>query len=209
MKFRKCILDEMQEKNNAKVEHIGICGTTAALFLSVMIQLTMNVALKCLLGEFIILEVLCIYMVVGKLKFGICGRFCKPSIKNYLIGSTITALIEWGIIYLTAFIQGWTDGIFRDALFFSGLTFILCFVMTAIIGYIYKKRRQNMDCGDTYQELAQAVGVTVHTLKAIENGSYNPSIKLCRAICNATGTSLNELFGENEIHLPQIAKSEN
>lgn len=206
MKFPKCILDEMQEKDNAKVEHIGIYGIAAALFLSIVIQLTMNVELKCLLGEFIIMESLCIYMVVGKLKCGICGRFCKPHIKNYLIGSTIAAAVEWGIIYLTGFLQGWTEGIFEDALFFSGVTFALCFVVAALIGHIFKKRRQKLDSGTVYQELAQTVGVTVQTLKAIEDGSYNPSIKLCREICKATNRTLDELFWENEIHLPKEPK---
>lgn len=206
MKFPKCILDEMQEKDNAKVEHIGIYGIAAALFLSIVIQLTMNVELKFLLGEFIIMESLCIYMVVGKLKCGICGRFCKPHIKNYLIGSTIAAAVEWGIIYLTGFLQGWTEGIFEDALFFSGVTFALCFVVAALIGHIFKKRRQKLDSGTVYQELAQTVGVTVQALKAIEDGSYNPSIKLCREICKATNRTLDELFWENEIHLPKEPK---
>ena len=206
MKFPKCILDEMQERDNAKVEHIGIYGTAAALFLAIVIQLTMNVELKCLLGEFIVLEGLCIYMVVGKLKCGICGRFCKPHIKNYLIGSTIAAAVEWGIVYLTGFLQGWTEGIFEDALFFSGVTFALCFAVALLIGHIYKNRRQKLDSGIVYQELAQTVGVTVQTLKAIEDGSYNPSIKLCREICEATNRTLDELFLGDEIHLPKEPK---
>lgn len=149
---------------------------------------------------------LCIYMVVGKLKCGICGRFCKPHIKNYLIGSTIAAAVEWGIIYLTGFLQGWTEGIFEDALLFSGVTFALCFVVAALIGHIFKKRRQKLDSGTVYQELAQTVGVTVQTLKAIEDGSYNPSIKLCREICKATNRTLDELFWKNEINLPKEPK---
>lgn len=206
MKFRKCILDEMQEKNNAKVEHIGICGTVAALSLSMVIQLFINVEPKCFLGEFIILEALCIYMVVGRLKFGICGRFCRPNIKNHLTGSLICAVVEFIIIYLTAFLQGFVDNIFIHALFFSGITFVLCFVATALVGFVYKRRRQKLDHGDTYQKLAQTVGVTVQTLKAIENGSYNPTIKLCRAICKATGMTLDELFGGDEVHLPKETK---
>lgn len=203
MKFPKCILDEMQEKDNAKVEHIGIYITIAALFLAIVVQLAINAEMNCLIGEFIILEVLCIYMAVGKLRCGICGRFCEPHIKNYLIGSTIAAALEWGIIYLTAFLQGWTEGIFMDALIFSGVTFALCFIMVALIGHLYKKRRQKLDSGTEYRELAQRVGVTVQTLKAIEDGSYDPSIKLCRAICKATDRTLDELFWDREIHLPK------
>ena len=36
---------------------------------------------------------------------------------------------------------------------------------------IYRKRRQKLDSGAEYQELAVKVGVTVQTLKAIEDGA--------------------------------------
>ena len=47
-------------------------------------------------------------------------------------------------------------------------------------------------------DLAKAVGVTRQTIGAIENGSYNPTLKLCVAICRATGKTLNDLFWEEE-----------
>ena len=46
------------------------------------------------------------------------------------------------------------------------------------------------------QELAELVGVSRQTINAIEKGEYNPTIKLCRAICRALGTNLNDLFWE-------------
>ena len=46
------------------------------------------------------------------------------------------------------------------------------------------------------QQLADAVGVTRQTINAIERGDYNPTIKLCLAICHALGKTLDELFGE-------------
>lgn len=44
------------------------------------------------------------------------------------------------------------------------------------------------------QELADEVGVTRQTISAIEKGDYNPSIRLCIAICKALGKTLDELF---------------
>ena len=44
------------------------------------------------------------------------------------------------------------------------------------------------------QQLADAVGVSRQTINAIEKGDYNPTIKLCLAICNALGKTLDELF---------------
>ena len=46
------------------------------------------------------------------------------------------------------------------------------------------------------QQLADAVGVTRQTINAIERGDYNPTIKLCLAICRALGRTLDELFWE-------------
>ena len=46
------------------------------------------------------------------------------------------------------------------------------------------------------QQLADAVGVSRHTINAIEKGDYNPTIRLCLAICKALGKTLDELFWE-------------
>ena len=44
------------------------------------------------------------------------------------------------------------------------------------------------------QQLADAVGVSRQTINAIEKGDYNPTIRLCLAICRALGKTLDELF---------------
>ncbi len=46
------------------------------------------------------------------------------------------------------------------------------------------------------KDVAEAVGVTRQTMNAIENGDYNPTIKLCIAICKVLGKTLDELFWE-------------
>ncbi len=48
------------------------------------------------------------------------------------------------------------------------------------------------------QELADAVHVSRQTISAIEKGDYNPTIRLCRAICRVLGRSLDELFWEDD-----------
>lgn len=47
-------------------------------------------------------------------------------------------------------------------------------------------------------DLAEAVGVSRQTINAIEKGDYNPTIKLCRAICRVLNKSLDELFWEDD-----------
>ena len=45
-------------------------------------------------------------------------------------------------------------------------------------------------------QLAKAVGVSRQTINAIEKGDYNPTIKLCIAICKTLHKTLDELFWE-------------
>jgi putative transcriptional regulator len=52
----------------------------------------------------------------------------------------------------------------------------------------------------TQKALAEAVGISRQTMNAIEQGEYNPTIRLCRAICRALGKTLNDLFEEEEQH---------
>lgn len=59
-----------------------------------------------------------------------------------------------------------------------------------------KLARVEMDLSQ--QELAEAVGVTRQTIGMIEAGKFNPSIRLCIAICHALGKTLNDLFWMNE-----------
>lgn len=46
------------------------------------------------------------------------------------------------------------------------------------------------------QALAELVGVSRQTINAIEKGNYNPTIRLCIAICKALDKTLDDLFWE-------------
>ena len=50
----------------------------------------------------------------------------------------------------------------------------------------------------TQKALADAAGVSRQTINAIEQGEYNPTIKLCLTICRSLGKTLDELFWEDE-----------
>ena len=45
-------------------------------------------------------------------------------------------------------------------------------------------------------QLAEAVGVTRQTIGMIEAGGYNPTLKLCIAICRALDKTLDDLLWE-------------
>lgn len=55
-------------------------------------------------------------------------------------------------------------------------------------------------CDMTQKELAEKVDVSRQTMNAIEQGDYNPTIKLCRAICMVLGKTLDDLFWEESIN---------
>ena len=44
------------------------------------------------------------------------------------------------------------------------------------------------------QQLAESVGVSRQTINAIEKGDYNPTVKLCIAICRTLGCTLDDLL---------------
>ena len=55
-----------------------------------------------------------------------------------------------------------------------------------------KAARAAMDISQ--QELADKIEVSRQTINAIEKGDYNPTIKLCIAICKVLCKTLDELF---------------
>ena len=48
------------------------------------------------------------------------------------------------------------------------------------------------------QQLADMVSVSRQPINAIEKGDYNPTIRLCIAICRALDKTLDQLFWEEE-----------
>jgi len=61
-----------------------------------------------------------------------------------------------------------------------------------VIGNSVRVARVTADL--TQKSLATAVGVTRQTIGLIEAHRYNPTIKLCLMIAEATGKTLDELF---------------
>ena len=59
-----------------------------------------------------------------------------------------------------------------------------------------KAARAAMDMSQ--QELADRIEVSRQTINAIEKGDYNPTIKLCIAVCKTLSKTLDELFWEQE-----------
>ncbi len=59
-----------------------------------------------------------------------------------------------------------------------------------------KMKIRRMELGMSQTDLARAAGATRQTIGLFEAGDFNPSIKLCVAICRALGVTLNDVFWE-------------
>ena len=55
-----------------------------------------------------------------------------------------------------------------------------------------------LECDMSQEDLAKVVGATRQTIGLIEAGNYNPSLKLCLAICKALNKTLDDLFWEEQ-----------
>lgn len=59
-------------------------------------------------------------------------------------------------------------------------------------------RKKRQEIGMTQLELANLTQVTRQTIGLIEKNLYNPSIKICILLCKALGTTLDDIFWEDE-----------
>jgi len=60
-----------------------------------------------------------------------------------------------------------------------------------------RMRLARVAAGLSQEQLARAVGVTRQTIGLMETGDYNPTLKLCLAVCRTLHKTLDELFGED------------
>jgi len=59
-----------------------------------------------------------------------------------------------------------------------------------------KMKLARVAAGLSQEQLAAAAGVTRQTIGLIESGDYNPTLRLCVAICRTLHKTLDELFWE-------------
>ncbi len=59
-----------------------------------------------------------------------------------------------------------------------------------------KMKLARVAAGLSQEQLAAAAGVTRQTIGLIESGDYNPTLRLCIAICKTLHTTLDDLFWE-------------
>lgn len=197
MKLLKSRLDEMQEIKARKAESIGMHIALALAMVAMLIQGVLYNDIAYMLPETIIVEVVCIFMIVSNLKNGIWDRFFKRGLKTYLIASTIGGTIVALFVCALAVMYGPICSVAIDAVLAFITVFTAILLGDLILERIYKYRKRKLEGTAEQKELAVKVRVSSETIRAIEEGKYIPSIKLCREICRVKGKSLDELFGHD------------
>lgn len=146
--MKKSNLDEMQEQNLLKLE-AQVCWMAYWLLLAaILVQLIFTDSVKAVLGELVVLLIMCAYLVIGCLRMGIWDRRWKANRKTSLIASLITGSIV-GLVSVTRSIHLY--GYY--GIWSSALIFLLPFVFTAVLTYgcmslsaaVYRKRKEKLE----------------------------------------------------------------
>lgn len=150
-------VDERQELELLKVEHIGFRSVYWLLAASILIQgVFMNKGAAEVLPEFIIFMIACVIIIVGCARKGLWSYQSKkvPGVKSYLIYSVITGVaagLFFGIFYTTKWARGDAETIVISVICYIIVIFIVSFITFLIIGSIIKKREAKLaevDCGE-------------------------------------------------------------
>lgn len=64
----------------------------------------------------------------------------------------------------------------------------------------FKMKAARAEKGLSQAHLAELIGVSRQTILLIEQGDYNPTLNLCKAICKVLDRTLNDLFWEDNNH---------
>lgn len=148
MKKWKNNLDEMQEQNLLKLEH-RVCWLAYWLLIAaILVQYIFTDSMEAILGETVVLLIMCFYLSIGCLRLGIWDRRLKTNWKTNLIGSLIAGSIV-GIVSVVHSIRSYGYyGIGTTALIFLMpfvFTCALTFGAITLCSAIYRKRKEKLE----------------------------------------------------------------
>jgi len=151
MKKIKKVVDERQELELLKIEHVGFWAMFWGLCISIIVQVCfMNASFREFGAEFIIFTIGSFIITVGCFKKGQWDYYTKPCMKTYLITSLIGTGI-FSIIFAVARYMKYAR--FRSdikffivtTLIFTAFIFILLFITMVIIGKLTIHQRRKLE----------------------------------------------------------------
>lgn len=151
MKRIKKIVDERQEKELLRIEHVTFWCIFWTLFISIIVQtVILQAPLAQVAAEGIILMICCIGVTAGCIKKGQWDYFTKPGPGSYLFYSLISSFIgsvifAAGLYIRNEMMKNYPLILLLFALIVFGVIFALTYSVIALSGYAVKKRRQKLE----------------------------------------------------------------
>lgn len=133
------LIDERQEVELLKIEHIGFWFMYYALLSLILVQeMFFLVPLEDMIPEYILFGIGTVTVSIGSARKGIWTRRSKPDMKNYLLSSFSAALLAGFLLMAFLAAQG-SDYVLMIGAFVA--TFGVTFILVWLLG-IYTKLKQ-------------------------------------------------------------------
>lgn len=148
MKKIKKVIDERQELELLKIEHVGFWIMFWGLCISIVVQaMFMKSSFREFGAEFIIFMISCIIFLIGCIKKGQWDYYTKPCMKTYLMTSIIGAASFSIIFAISNYLKYKTKGLFLVSvtLIFAGCIFALIFIVMVITGKLIINQRKKLE----------------------------------------------------------------
>ena len=150
-------VDERQEMELLKVEHIGFWAMYWMLFAALLIQGVIMQKEIVVAGEFITFMVTSLIVLIGWVRKGVWSYQSRkvPGIKAYLCYSLVTGVIGglfFGILMGIRWHQNDVKGIVACVLFYIVFLFGFTFVVFLVFGTIARKRERMLEQAESEED---------------------------------------------------------
>jgi hypothetical protein len=148
MKKIKKIVDERQELELLKIEHICFWIVFWALCISIIVQsIILEVSFRQFAAEWIVFMIMCTGVLIGCVKKGVWDYYTEPSMKTYLFTSLAGSAVFSVLFAISKYVNN--DYLKDDISMLLLITlilfiaiFIAIFTLSAIIGKLVQRKRK-------------------------------------------------------------------
>lgn len=148
MKKNKSNLDERQEQALLKIEHNGCWLAFAGLLIAILVQTILNgFDFKAMAGEWIVLMVLCFYMVIACLRNGIWDRRLQANFGTNLVVSLITGAVFGLVIFLMLYriFENKPAGAIAGGVLSGVFAFGVCLLTLSVFSAVYRRKQRKLE----------------------------------------------------------------
>jgi len=150
MKRFKKVVDERQELELLRIEHVVFWIMFWGLFISFIVQsMFMDVPFRQYLPEFVIFMVSCVGVIIGSVKKGQWDFYTRPTMKTYVLTSLIGS-VAFGIIFgiaqyvRTEFYEDKILVLVLTTVIMMAVIFAAIFALSALVGHMVKKKQERL-----------------------------------------------------------------